>query len=112
MKKRMSAQADSLGSGGAMWALFAQPPKKMWAFFRDKDNRELVGWVCGGLVVLIGAVWAVFTYFVPTPSVKPPATPQQVDCTIVAHQSLTACRDVNAHDIVIGSNDTRSTPAK
>jgi hypothetical protein len=66
----------------------------MWKFFQKKANRELVGWVCGGLAVLAGAVWAVFTYFVPAESPKQSVTPP-VDCTIEANYSLAACRDIN-----------------
>ena len=66
----------------------------MWKFFQKKANRELVGWVCGGLTVLAGAVWAVFTYFVPLESPpKQPVTPP-VDCIIEANRSVAACRDI------------------
>jgi hypothetical protein len=65
----------------------------MWKFFQKKANRELVGWVCGGLAVLGGAGWAVFTYFVSPESAKQPA-PAEVDCSIEAHYSLAACRDL------------------
>jgi hypothetical protein len=83
----------------------------MWAFFRDKDNREVISWVCGGLVAIVGTVWAVFTYFIPVKPVKPPAAPQ-ADCTIVANQSLAACRDIDVHgNIVIGNNDKSPKPA-
>jgi hypothetical protein len=76
----------------------------MWKFFREKGNRELVGWACGGLAVLAGAGWAVFTYFVPAESAKPQANPQ-VDCAIEAYSSLAACRDINiGGNIAIGNN--------
>jgi hypothetical protein len=84
----------------------------MWEFFRKKGNRELVGWVCGGLAVLVGAGWAVFTYFVPADSAKPQANPPQVDCTIEAHRSVAACRDINVGgSIAIGNNDKIPKPA-
>jgi hypothetical protein len=66
----------------------------MWKFLRKKANRELVGWVCGGLAVLAGAVWAVFVYLVPTESPKPSVTPR-VDCTIEANYSLAACGGID-----------------
>jgi hypothetical protein len=77
-----------------MRAFFAQPFEKMWAWVRDKDNREMVSWVCGGLAVLAGAVWAVFTYFVHPESTKQQVTPP-VDCTIEANYSLAACGGIN-----------------
>jgi hypothetical protein len=77
----------------------------MWEFFRKKGNREVVGWVCGGLAVLAGAGWAVFTYFVPAGPAKPQANPQ-IDCTIEAYRSVAACRDINVGgSIAIGNND-------
>ena len=82
----------------------------MLEFFRKKGNREVVGWVCGGLAVLAGAGWAVFTYFVPAGPATRQANPE-VDCTIEAHRSVAACRDINVGSIAIGSNEKSPKPA-
>jgi len=48
---------------------------RVLAFLRDEGNRAVLGWIGGGLVVLAGGFWAVFTFYVdhsmPPP---PPAT--------------------------------------
>jgi hypothetical protein len=59
----------------------------MWKFLRNKSNREIIGWIGGGLVVVCGALWAVFVFFyTPTRSGPSPAAPAtvQADCGGVA----------------------------
>ncbi|MEA3029223.1 MAG: hypothetical protein QOG13_548 [Sphingomonadales bacterium] len=34
-------------------------------FLRDRQNRELLGWIGGGVIVLASAAWAVFIYIRP-----------------------------------------------
>ncbi len=36
----------------------------VWAFLEDPANRDVLTWVGGGLVVVIGGLWAVLTFFV------------------------------------------------
>ncbi len=41
----------------------------MWKYLRDKNNREILGWIGGGIVVVAGAAWTVFVFFwTPSPS--------------------------------------------
>jgi hypothetical protein len=40
---------------------------RKWWDIRNKGNRELFGWLGGGLVVVIGGLWAAYTYFHPKP---------------------------------------------
>ena len=51
----------------------------MWsrvlAFLRDEGNRALLGWIGGGLVVLAGGLWVVFTFYVDH-SKAPPQPPR------------------------------------
>jgi hypothetical protein len=59
----------------------------MWKFLRNKSNREVLGWIGGGLVVVCGAAWAVFVFlYTPTKSSPTPAAPAtvQADCGGVA----------------------------
>jgi hypothetical protein len=41
--------------------------RKLWDV-RDKRNREILGWIGGGLVVVIAGLWAVFVYVFPPKS--------------------------------------------
>jgi len=37
---------------------------KLWDI-RDKRNRETLGWLGGGLAIVIAGLWAAFVYFFP-----------------------------------------------
>lgn len=73
-------------------------------FLRDRRNREVLGWLGSGLVVLAGAAWAVFTYVRP-----PPATiPLRADTA--ANASLaTAPAELNAANQVRAQGPDRAT---
>jgi hypothetical protein len=47
----------------------------MWSraltFLRDEGNRALLGWIGGGVVAVIGALWTAFIYFHPASDAKP-----------------------------------------
>lgn len=50
---------------------------KIWEFLADENNRSLLGWIGGGLVVVVGALWAVFIQYTRKPerdSVVPSAS--------------------------------------
>ena len=50
------------------------PPACKWTFLSNDKNRAVLGWIGGGIVVVIGALWAVFVYLVPpSKPVSPPA---------------------------------------
>jgi len=34
-----------------------------WDFLKDESNRNIIGWIGGGLVVSIGALWALYKHF-------------------------------------------------
>jgi hypothetical protein len=60
----------------------------IWSFLQDADNRALLGWIGGGIVVVVAGLWAAFTFFT---SKKKPLTP-----TVSAnHGSIAAGRDAN-----------------
>lgn len=35
---------------------------ELWKFISDDQNRALLSWIGGGLVVVIGGIWAVIKY--------------------------------------------------
>jgi hypothetical protein len=35
----------------------------IWTFVSDANNRAVLGWIGGGIVVVTGGVWAVITFF-------------------------------------------------
>lgn len=37
--------------------------KRLWSFLRKRSNREILGWVGGGIVVVIAGIWTAFVYF-------------------------------------------------
>jgi hypothetical protein len=39
----------------------------LWAFLQDPQNRDVLAWLGGGLVIGIGGLWAAFKYFRKTP---------------------------------------------
>ena len=42
--------------------------EKLWSFLRQKRNREILGWIGGGLVVAATGLWVVVVYFFPPPA--------------------------------------------
>jgi hypothetical protein len=50
----------------------------LWKFISQKRNREVLGWLGGGLVVLATGLWAAIVYFFPLqkPSEPKPASVQ------------------------------------
>jgi len=55
----------------------------MWSFLQNKKNREVLGWVGGGLAVVIGGLWTAFVYF-SKPDTKTAGSGPQASCGSVA----------------------------
>ena len=34
-----------------------------WSWLQDPANRDVIGWIGGGVVVVVGGIWAVVKYF-------------------------------------------------
>lgn len=48
---------------------------RVWDFLSNDKNRAVLGWIGGGIVVVISALWAAFVYFEPpSKSVIPPTS--------------------------------------
>jgi hypothetical protein len=60
-----------------------------WSFLQDDNNRTILAWLGGGLVAVVGAIWAVFKFLVRKDLVK--AQPPTVSAT---HGSVAAGRDI------------------
>ena len=57
----------------------------LWEFIRQKRNREVLGWLGGGLVVAATGLWAAVVYFFPPQkSSEPKPASAQADCGGVA----------------------------
>ena len=39
---------------------------QLWSFLSKKRNREILGWIGGGLVTVAVGLWAIFTYAFPS----------------------------------------------
>jgi hypothetical protein len=47
---------------------------RFWTFLQQEQNRQVIGWIGGGLVVAATGAWAAFVYFFPahkTPEPQP-----------------------------------------
>lgn len=38
---------------------------KLWTFLSQDRNRQVLGWIGGGLAVVVGGLWAAFVYLYP-----------------------------------------------
>jgi hypothetical protein len=70
--------------------------EKLWSFLRQKRNREVLGWVGGGLVVVAAGLWAVIVYVFP-PSSSP------------SKSSEGAATSANCGGVAVGGNVSGST---
>ncbi len=67
----------------------------IWSFLQDETNRAVLAWIGGGLVVLIGGVWAVLKFILSKRTGKSAPAP-----TVTAsHGSIAAGRDIRDNKI-------------
>jgi hypothetical protein len=82
--------------------------RPLWRFIRNKNNREMIGWLGGGLVILATGAWALFTY------VYPPAGPSKPAARVEARDGSIAIGG-NVEGSTIGVNPSppvgQETPA-
>jgi hypothetical protein len=38
---------------------------RIWSFLGSNNNRKIIGWLSGGIVILIAGLWTAFVYFFP-----------------------------------------------
>lgn len=46
-----------------------------WSFLQDENNRAMLGWIGSGVVVVGGALWAIFKFLFSKTSRSHPAAP-------------------------------------
>jgi hypothetical protein len=68
----------------------------VWNFFRNDKNRAVLGWIGGGVVAIIGALWAVFVYLVPPSKSGPPPASVEARCGGVAVGGNVSGSTINA----------------
>jgi hypothetical protein len=66
----------------------------IWAYIQDPDHRELLGWIGGGVVVIVGGLWTAFT-FAPKDKAKPPPGPT----VSASNGGVAAGRDIRGNKI-------------
>ena len=80
----------------------------LWSFFSAPKNQKTLSWIGGGLVLVAGGAWAVFTYLWPhdAPSTEGPK--------IVCAQpgTIAAGRDATGNTITINGSMQVATGAK
>jgi hypothetical protein len=80
----------------------------LWAFVSKPENQKTLSWFGGGLVVLAGGAWAVFTYV--WPHEGPSSDGPKVVCPEPG--AIAAGRDANGNTIIINGNAQIATGAK
>jgi hypothetical protein len=71
--------------------------RTFWRLLQHESNRQVLGWLGGGLVALVIGAWAVFVYLFP------PDADQDTHstATVESRGGVSAGRDINARDITI-----------
>jgi hypothetical protein len=72
------------------------PTRELWRFLQQEKNRQLLGWLGGGVIVLAGGLWVVVTFF---SSPHPP--PQAPDVNVQAPGGVAAGRDIRGSTITV-----------
>jgi hypothetical protein len=67
----------------------------MWGFLKAKQNREIIGWIAGGVAAVAAGSWAVYTHTWDAARVA------KADCKVEANASIAGCGDINTSGSVI-----------
>jgi hypothetical protein len=83
--------------------------RTLWRFLQQEKNRQLLGWLGGGVVILAGGLWAAVTFFYsPHPALQTP------DVNVEAPGGVAAGRDIRGSTITVQPTappaDSSSTP--
>jgi hypothetical protein len=76
-----------------------------WKFLSKDKNRAVLGWLGGGVVIVIGALWAAFVYFMPASKTASPPVGVEANCGSVA-----AGRDITGTTITATGADCAPKP--
>ena len=78
-------------------------------FLKDRENQQALSWIGGGLVVVIGGLWAAYLHFaVPTPSKSNSLQPS----VTASGCSVAAGRDITGSTITAGNCAPEQKPVK
>jgi hypothetical protein len=50
----------------------------IWNFIGDPENREILSWLCGGITVVAGGVWATVKFFSKADPPRSPNRPENI----------------------------------
>jgi hypothetical protein len=78
---------------------------KVWHYLSDDKNRAVLGWIGGGIVVVISALWAAFVYFAPPP--KPATPPSSIEAS---HGGVAVGGNVTGSTITVDGATSAGTP--
>jgi len=73
---------------------------RLWKFLRQEQNRQVLGWLGGGFVVVATGAWAAFVYFV---SVQKPPEPRP------AAEARPAKVEASCGGVAVGGNVSGTT---
>ena len=71
---------------------------RVWEFIRQKRNREILGWLGGGIAVLASGIWAMTVYFFP-PHKTRDAKPAEIE----ARCGVAVGGNVSGSNIAVGT---------
>jgi hypothetical protein len=71
----------------------------IWASLQDESTRTVLGWIGGGLVVVIGGLWTVFMFFSSREQEKKDAAPNPT--VSATHGGVAVGRDIKGSPINI-----------
>jgi hypothetical protein len=80
----------------------------LWSFLSAPKNQKTLSWLGGGLVILAGGAWAVFTYL--WPHEAPPPEGPKVVCAEAG--GVAAGGDANGNTITVNGSAQVATGAK
>jgi hypothetical protein len=63
----------------------------LWAFLRKPSNRLVLGWLGGGVVIVVAGIWAVVTYVWP---------PHEAPTAVCANQGIVIDGSVSSRSSV------------
>jgi hypothetical protein len=72
----------------------------LWDFLADPTNRTVIGWIGGGIVVVVGGIWAIVKFLL-TRKHEESASTTSVTAT---HGGVSAGRDIRNSKIDTGGS--------
>ena len=86
---------------------------RFWQFLQQEQNRQVLGWLGGGLVVLATGAWAAFVYFVPAqkPSEPRPASEARPASEVRPSNVEASCGGIAIGGNVSGTTITAGSPS-